>query len=455
MPVILGTPFNYVTSNLALDLNAGNTTSYSGSGNTWTDLSTSQVNATLGSTVTYTSPYFTFNGANTVVTTTDWPTWNGQTHSVESWVYPTSTLSQQGVIFEKGPSVSTQYNLGFENNGSFFYNIWGLTGSAGTSLFMPCAGNITLNAWNHIVCTYSSGTKTIYVNGVQKAQATGLSGVIPSSPAGYNGSSIGAYGGPTGARGYYFTGRLSILRLYSSALSSTDVTQNFNAYANTFGLSGGAITTTADGVLVNGVLQPGPATDLGPCIAVQSFTSTGTYTAPAGTTRVMVQVLGGGGGSAGYGESGGGGGFAEGIFPMTAGTSVTVTIGGGGGGVAYYAVAGQGGTSSFGSYLSATGGQGANQYIQHGGGAGGLGAGGQTNLYGGTGTGHMNGGSHAQSGCGGYSYYGGGGSINRHNPSGAASYSMAIGAGATGNEGNDGSQGTGGPGGMVIVYSYK
>lgn len=454
MPVILGSPSTIVTANLALHLNAGNTTSYSGSGTTWTDLSTSQVNATLGSTVTYTNPYFTFNGANTVVTTTDWPTWNGQAHTVETWVYPTSTLSQQGVLFEKGPAVSTQYNLGFENNGTFFYNTWGLST---TTLSFTSSGNITLNAWNHIVCTYNgAGTKTIYVNAVQKAQATSLTGVLPTSPSGYNGSSIGVYGGPTGSRGYYFNGRIAIVRLYSSALSATDVAQNFNADAATFGLTPTAsATTTYDGVVVNGALQYGAPTDLGTCISIQSFTATGTYTAPAGTTRVMVQVMGGGGGSAGYGESGGGGGFAEGVFQLSAGTSVTVTIGGGGGGVTYYAVAGQGGTTSFGSYISATGGQGANQYIQHGGGAGGLGAGGQTNLYGGTGTGHMNYGNHAQSGCGGYSYYGGGGSINRHNPSAAASYSMAIGAGATGNEGNDGSVGTTGPGGMIIVYAYK
>lgn len=453
MAVTLGIASTIVTANLALHLNAGNTTSYPGTGTTWTDLSTSQVNATLGATVAYTSPYFAFNGANTVVTTTDWPTWNGQSHTVEAWVYPVSTLSQQGVIFEKGPAVSTQYNLGFENNGTFFYNTWGLST---TTLSFTSSGNITLNAWNHIVCTYSTGTKTIYVNAVQKAQATSLTGALPTSPSGYNGSSIGVYGGPTGARGYYLNGRIAVVRLYSSALSATDVAQNFNAEAATFGLSPTAPSTvTYDGVSVNGTMQYGAPTDLGPCISIQSFTSTGTYTAPAGTTRVMVQVLGGGGGSAGYGESGGGGGFAEGIFQLAAGTSVSVTIGSGGSGVTYYAVAGQGGTTSFGSYISATGGQGANQYIQHGGGAGGLGAGGQTNLYGGTGTGHMNGGSYAQDGCGGYSYYGGGGSITRHQPAVSNNYSSAIGAGATGNEGNDGNRGSTGPGGMVIVYAYK
>lgn len=452
MAVTLGSPSTIVTANLVLHLNAANTTSYPGSGTTWADLSTSQVNATLTNTA-YTSPYLTFNGANSLATTSDWPTWNGQSHTMESWVYPTSTLSQDGFIFEKGTAVNTQYSNFFAADGIFRYRTYNLST---TDLSFTTSGNITLNAWNHIVCTYNgAGTKTIYVNTVQKAQATGLTGAI-TNPVGYNGSSIGVYGGPTGARGYYFNGRISVIRLYSTALSATQVAQNFNTEAASFGLTPTASSTvTYDGVVVGSTLQTGAATDLGPCIAVQSFTANGTYTAPSGTTRVMVQVIGGGGGSAGYGESGGGGGFAEGVFQLSAGTSVTVTIGGGGGGVTYYAIAGTGGTTSFGSYISATGGQGANQYIQHGGGAGGLGAGGQTNLYGGTGTGHMNGGSHAQDGCGGYSYYGGGGSITRHQPTTANNYSSAIGAGATGNEGNDGSVGSTGPGGMVIVYAYK
>ena len=456
MAVTLGSASTIVTANLVLHLNAGNTSSYPGSGSTWTDLSTSQVNATLTNT-TFTSPYLTFNGANSIAKTTDWPTWNGPAHSIETWFYanwnPAST-SPQSFIFEKGPAVNTQYSLYFENNGQMYYQTIGLSNNLG----IVASGNITANAWNHIVCTYNgAGTKTIYVNTVQKNQATGLTGVIADSPAGYNGSSIGAYGGGSGSNAYWLNGRIAITRLYTSALSAAQVAQNFNADAATFGLSttGAGITTTYDGVLVNGVLQYAAPNDLGTTISIQSFTANGTYTAPSGTTRVMVQIVGGGGGSAGYGESGGGGGFAEGVFQLAAGANVTVTVGAGGAGVTYYAVAGQGTTSSFGSYITATGGQGANQYIQHGGGAGGLGAGGQTNLYGGTGTGHMNGGSHAESGCGGYSYYGGGASITRHQPTTANNYSAAKGAGATGNEGNDGSVGSAGPGGMVIVYAYK
>jgi hypothetical protein len=81
-----------------------------------------------------------------------------------------------------------------------------------------------------------------------------------------------------------------------------------------------------------------------------SFTSGGTWTAPAGVTQVFVRMVGGGGG--------GGGGFADGYIAVTPGSSYTITIGAAGAAATAGGTGGNGGTSSFGSVLSATGGQG-------------------------------------------------------------------------------------------------
>ena len=196
--------------------------------------------------------------------------------------------------------------------------------------------------------------------------------------------------------------------------------------------------------------------DKGALISVTTYTSgTNTYTAPAGCSNVYVQLVGGGGGSAGYCESGGAGGYAEGFFPLAAGATVTVTIGSGGSGVTYYAAGGSGTTTSFGAFMSATGGGGANTTNQHGGGAGGVGSGGNLNLYGGTGCGHLNHGSHSQTGYGGASYFGGGAGVTRHQNS-ANNFSPAPGSGATGNEcDGDGTVGSTGSSGLCIVYAYK
>ena len=99
---------------------------------------------------------------------------------------------------------------------------------------------------------------------------------------------------------------------------------------------------------------------------VSRFTSSGTFTVPAGVRKVRVTCVGGGGGGAGctpsgstYNSSAGGGagGAAIGIYTVTPGQPVAVTVGAGGtGGVAANGAGTQGGTSSFGAFCSATGG---------------------------------------------------------------------------------------------------
>lgn len=103
-------------------------------------------------------------------------------------------------------------------------------------------------------------------------------------------------------------------------------------------------------------LRPGFAS------AVQSFASSGTFTVPAGVKQLEVEVWGGGSGS--YASTttlaaggGAGGGYARMRIPnVVPSQTIPITIGSGGsGGTTGGAVPGTGGTSSFGTYVSATG----------------------------------------------------------------------------------------------------
>ena len=126
----------------------------------------------------------------------------------------------------------------------------------------------------------------------------------------------------------------------------------------------------------------------------QSFTSSGTFTVPAGVTSISIEVVGAGGDGGGNGGGGGGGGgYSSGTFSVTPLTTLPVVVG----------IAGNGpttGTSSVSTFLSATGGDNgvsvSNPNIG-GGGAGGTGSGGTINRNGGNG------------GGGYWTYFGGGG----------------------------------------------
>ena len=91
---------------------------------------------------------------------------------------------------------------------------------------------------------------------------------------------------------------------------------------------------------------------------VQWFTTSGTWYVPAGIYACRVRLWGGGGGGSNTGTyySGGGGGFAlKTIYDLSGVTSVSITVGSGAIGTTTTSTP-SGGTSSFGSYVSATGG---------------------------------------------------------------------------------------------------
>lgn len=123
-----------------------------------------------------------------------------------------------------------------------------------------------------------------------------------------------------------------------------------------FGSSGTAFGTSGQVLQSNGDAAPSWTTISSIGYTVVLFASSGSWTVPAGVTTAKVTVCGGGGGSSGTSTAviGGQGGFASAYLTgLTPGSSITVTIGAGG---SSGSSATAGGTTSFGSFLSATGG---------------------------------------------------------------------------------------------------
>ncbi len=185
---------------------------------------------------------------------------------------------------------------------------------------------------------------------------------------------------------------------------------------------------------------------------VSYYTSNGTWNKPSGVNKIRVQICGAGGGGTGHGESGGAGGYSEEVLDVRSISSVSITLNGGGGGVNYHNSAGNGGSSSFGPYLSASGGEGARRVGGHSGGRPGVGSSGNLNLYGGGGRGHT----HHGGGLGGSSYFGGS-SIGVHDSGPQPSQREGQAAPGSGGVGAPRGRRRGGTGrrGICIVWMYK
>ena len=213
-----------VTDGLIFAMDPGSERSYPGSGTTTTNI-INGASGTLTNGVAYVSNNggaFDFDGTDDFILFPDDTNLNLQTLTMESWCYPNTTTSQYGFLFEKG-LVNTQYANFFEAT-NFIFRTMGLS----TASLNVSGSLMSANAWNHIVCTYGSGTKRIYLNGVQIAQATGLTGTIPTNT---NGPRIGAH-----SSGYYLDGEIAVSRVYNKALTAAEITQNYNAQKSRFGL---------------------------------------------------------------------------------------------------------------------------------------------------------------------------------------------------------------------------
>ena len=193
---------------------------------------------------------------------------------------------------------------------------------------------------------------------------------------------------------------------------------------------------------------------------VRTYTSTDTWTKPAGLKYVIAEVQAGGGGgggtdSAGAAASGGGGGgYSKELIAASAlSATETATVGAGGtaGAGGGTETGGTGGTSSFGTtpYLSATGGSGGGETAN--GGSGGIGSNGDLNIQGQGGGGSKV----AAPGEGGSSHLGGGGLSRANGSVGNGTAGGVYGGGGSGaNSSGAGNNGGVGGAGVVIVTEY-
>jgi hypothetical protein len=229
-----------LVSALVLDLDAGNSASYAGTGTTWTDLSGKGNHGTLVNSVTYNSAnqgYLVFNGNGSVVgsggynpyvslpRSTDFD-FNTGDFTVELWAYTTTGNAHPCIIsLNVNGSSYAAFRIEYWNGNMNLLHSYDGTSHVGRGSFA-----ITLNAWQHIVVSRIAGSVSVYVNGVST-----LTYSLPGSLLAQQNSRIGDF---NGSNGYYsFSGNIATTKIYKGkGLTSTEVLTQFDLTKSRFSL---------------------------------------------------------------------------------------------------------------------------------------------------------------------------------------------------------------------------
>jgi hypothetical protein len=230
---------SYVTDGLLLYLDAGNGTSYGGSGTTWSDLSGNNRNATLVNTPTYDSStnggLFSFDDSQYEYATIS-DIGDKSVFSIEIWcrVHKSLTGKVTSVI-------TNQYNLLSGANAKLNFSIG--TNRAPTSYnltfgyFDGSWQNVTgfaasLDTWYHLIGTYDGSTLKFYRNSILNSQLS-----YSGTPRSGGEIRIARRWDESVSNSInFFDGDISIIRIYNRALTQTEVIKNYNAQKSRYGL---------------------------------------------------------------------------------------------------------------------------------------------------------------------------------------------------------------------------
>ncbi len=222
----VATPPSIVQPNLVVNLDPGQTSSYPGTGNIWTNIGSSGAtnNATLQNAPTYSAS----SGGNFVLNGTNQGTFIYRPAAIQDdftlsiWFKTASNAGtlgswSNGIALIDGdfPGSQNDYGLGMAQGKLMFG-----TGRPDVTITSPATYND--NNWHQVICTRvkSTGALVMYVDGVQVATGTGGTNTLNDPSRLF----IGNWD-----NGRYFQGNISAIHMYSSALSASQAQQNYNA----------------------------------------------------------------------------------------------------------------------------------------------------------------------------------------------------------------------------------
>jgi PKD repeat protein len=159
-----------------------------------------------------------FNGTSSWVTVNDSASLDlSAAMTLEAWVYPTGAMSGwRDIIIKEQPGGAVYYLSASSNAGT---PAAGVTTATADILYGPSM--LPANTWTHLATTYDGAAQRLYVNGVQVASRNHSGAVKVSGSA----LRIGA----NNIWHEYFAGRIDEVRVYSRALSASEIQATMNS----------------------------------------------------------------------------------------------------------------------------------------------------------------------------------------------------------------------------------
>jgi hypothetical protein len=232
-----------VDSSLIVWLDAGQPASYPGTGSTWTNLISNGISGTLTNSPTFSSSnggFFVFNGTNQYVNlgSSNAITGNNPTAlTLEVWVNYTSTTTDRLILIQRGSGGLNSALAAIVINSNQTVNTAGYLqfvtrNSTNTKVeYLRFNGNYNLvGKFQNFVATITGTSRALYVNGVLVASDT-VTG-LPSITGNTDPALLAVQPGLTN----FFNGSMAVAKVYNRALTADELTTNFNALRNRYGV---------------------------------------------------------------------------------------------------------------------------------------------------------------------------------------------------------------------------
>jgi hypothetical protein len=229
----MGTKYNpaVVRDGLDLYLDAANTRSYSGSGNTVYNIAlTSAIGATLSAGVTFSLNPSTFVATSSNLLLSDYTLSSGTSFTVCMWFKRVGNSFWSAMFGCEVWNSGTGYVARLESSTSVRFS----RGGDGVGIVYTNAALVSANFNHYAFVKNPSGTDSyIYLNGVQVANGS-INNVSITKPFVFNGRWLND--GTSVSTGDAQASQFSNISVYTKALSAQEVIQNYNSTKKRYGL---------------------------------------------------------------------------------------------------------------------------------------------------------------------------------------------------------------------------